>query len=628
MKLLWIDDEENILAAARRLLRGEGYELVTTTDPHDAIQKIQTEIFGVIISDQRMPSMTGLELLEKAKALQPEAVRIMVTGFIDHELISSAINNASVFRFITKPWEEYEIKTDIKKAFEKYEEQIKRKEFRRDVSVKTHELTELTRNLNIIIDERTKSLAISQKNLLEHEERISKLSSFIQKCSYSESIEELMDQLRKELKVFRGWSAPLLTIHDTGKTRLYGFSGKGYESKWSTSNEIEGNPQEYLAHVFGRPVGRLLSFPFSSDKWHGSRPPTLHLEKLGESDFDILPFIEERLQPFSLILNRIMIEKKLESAGRQWESTFDSIPDPIAIISEKFEILRANSAFTHYKCPIVDSKNAERSNVVKVGSRQFEVSHYPVSRSRKSEYYVHHYRDITEEQSLYGKVVQNQKMAALGSLAGNISHELNNPITGIRSLIQILLQDDGVPWVVKEELTEIAAAALRSQNIIRDFQDFTSLEQVERIETLSLDDLIRKTIPLLKTSLRHLETNIKTLTGVTRVRINPQMFQQVLFNLIINASQAMEEGGKLYIGTSEEGEFVCVTIADTGSGIPAENLEKIFDPFFTTKPLGRGTGLGLSLCRTIVDKFGGRISVQSSVGVGSEFKVYLPKAVE
>jgi two-component system NtrC family sensor kinase len=650
-RVLWVDDEEALLSSVARLLRKEDYELVLVSDPQHALKLLKSESFSIVVSDQRMPSLTGIDLLAFAKEMQPLATRIMVTGFFDQELIADAVNNAAVYRFISKPWDEAELVHDLKLAAERNEILSNQQRIRKEISSHTQQLTVLTERLNEIVDERTRDSAKSEEDLEGREIRLSSLTLFMQRCSIVHNIEDTLEILRRELKPFHGWSTPYLAFSfDTSDDRLYYFNGKSFEFKkvkstWPSAETVRHEnerDQKFLADELGRPVGRILAFPFSKEIWHGSKPPILFIEKLGESKLNVLDLISERLQPLSIILNRIFLEKKMEFASRQWEMTFDSIPDPVAIIQNDYHVLRSNQAFAkNYSekrvcyerignsspcigCPIGKSPSRDpQSFTIKAGHQKYEVSHYPINSDKN--YFVHHYRDITGEQELYGQAIQNQKMAALGALAGNISHELNNPITGIQSLVQLLLTDERSPDSLKLELVEIEDAARRSHSIIRDFQEFTGGDESDLDVDISVDDVVKKTMPLLKTSLRNFETDLHFESENAKVRINPQMLQQVLFNLIINACQAMNDKGIVQIKTFARGNTTGFSVKDSGPGISDEILSRIFDPFFTTKPTGKGTGLGLSLCKKIVERSGGEIRVTTEKGKGSEFTISLPR---
>ncbi len=268
---------------------------------------------------------------------------------------------------------------------------------------------------------------------------------------------------------------------------------------------------------------------------------------------------------------------------------------------------------------------------IKRNGKVYDVLSYPIllHDDQTSTNVINHYVDVTAARQLHGQVVQNEKMAAIGLLAGNIAHELNNPLTGIRSLAQILISEinDGNP--LKDDLKEVESAAARSQKIIENLLDFSKgggLE--EREQKIAFNEVVERTLPMLKTAMRDHRSEITLTKETTLVKAEPNLLQQVVFNLVNNACQAMIDAGTISIETEvvRTGPIaqVCLKVRDTGSGIPNEIKEAIFEPFFTTKEEGRGTGLGLSMSQSIIQNFGGEIKVESEVGKGSTFTVFLP----
>ena len=210
----------------------------------------------------------------------------------------------------------------------------------------------------------------------------------------------------------------------------------------------------------------------------------------------------------------------------------------------------------------------------------------------------------------------------MGLLAGNIAHELNNPLSGIRALAQFLKTEVVAHSNHFTDLDEVEKAAVRCQQIIKNLLNFSEPSN-ERDLKVDVNELIESTLPLLKTALRN--QNIQTFFGedLSQVLLQPSQMQQVIFNLINNACQAMVQGGTLVIKTWQEGSDVFFSISDSGPGIPEELHQRIFEPFFTTKGVGTGTGLGLSVSRSIVEKFGGQLKLESRPGEGTTFTVVL-----
>jgi signal transduction histidine kinase len=203
---------------------------------------------------------------------------------------------------------------------------------------------------------------------------------------------------------------------------------------------------------------------------------------------------------------------------------------------------------------------------------------------------------------------------------------LNNPINNISTTLQILLEEleDGDIDYQRMQLEEAEKQVERARDIVKALLEF-SRETDFSIQKVCLQDLIENTLKLIRGEVPA-DVEIETeLPPDIKMALDPRTIQQVLINLIINGIQAMPHGGKLYIRgfESPDAEEVCIQVQDTGSGISPEDLPKIFDPFFSTKEVGHGTGLGLSVSHGIVKKHGGRISVESDLGKGTTFTLFL-----
>ncbi len=226
------------------------------------------------------------------------------------------------------------------------------------------------------------------------------------------------------------------------------------------------------------------------------------------------------------------------------------------------------------------------------------------------------------------QLIQNKKMAALGTLTSGVAHELNNPLNNISTSLQIILEeiDDGDLEFQRELLTESESEVNRAQDIVKSLLEYSR----EREFTLSREHFKTLVDSTLKLIQGEIPTSVRLLLEIPDniyAFMDPRRIQQVLLNLIINAIQAMEEqGGILTLRAFEDenksGFFI--QVIDTGKGISEEELSKVFDPFYTTKDIGKGSGLGLSVSQGIIKNHGGCIKVESEIGQGTTFTIYLP----
>ncbi len=230
------------------------------------------------------------------------------------------------------------------------------------------------------------------------------------------------------------------------------------------------------------------------------------------------------------------------------------------------------------------------------------------------------------------QLIQSARMAAVGQMAAGIAHELNNPLTTISGFVEMALENLPGDDPLSEDLRTVLSESRRARDVVRRLLNFA--RQTENLRSLKdLNQLVREVVLLIQHQAQndgiHIQTELAE--GLPFIAIDPNQIKQVCLNLVQNALQAMPEGGYLFFITGQrrhqKREGLVLAIRDTGNGIPSENLERIFDPFFTTRPIGEGTGLGLSVSYGIVTEHGGFVDVESAVGRGSCFTVWLPLEV-
>ncbi|MEP7383836.1 MAG: GAF domain-containing protein [Gemmatimonadota bacterium] len=235
-------------------------------------------------------------------------------------------------------------------------------------------------------------------------------------------------------------------------------------------------------------------------------------------------------------------------------------------------------------------------------------------------------RNLTEERRLEEQLRQSEKLAALGELVAGVAHELNNPLAGISAFAQLLLEEPLIDEQ-RESVRLIKREADRAVGVIRDLLIF-SRKAGPSNAPVDLNEIIELTLRLRSYSLRSadIEVSLDLARDIPRIRGDDQRLQQVLLNLIVNAEYAMQRARvkQLSIRTQLLGEGVQLSISDTGAGMSEETRQRVFEPFFTTKPAGQGTGLGLSVSYGIVQAHGGNIAVESQVGSGSVFHIFVP----
>ncbi len=231
-----------------------------------------------------------------------------------------------------------------------------------------------------------------------------------------------------------------------------------------------------------------------------------------------------------------------------------------------------------------------------------------------------------ELERIQAQLIRSEKLASLGELVAGIAHEINNPLTGILVFSSLMSNDSRLHPALKSDLATVIQETERCASIVKGLLDF-SRESVPQKTWTSINDILDASLALVKNQAQfhNIDIVLDYSPDIPAIMADPHQIEQVFINILLNASHAMENGGTLTIGTKlcPEHGGVVIGIADTGCGIPEENLSKIFDPFFTTKQT-KGTGLGLSVSYGIINSHGGIIEVDSTVGVGTTFIIHLP----
>ncbi len=378
--------------------------------------------------------------------------------------------------------------------------------------------------------------------------------------------------------------------------------------------------------------------------------------------------------------------EELTKKGSEWSYAMDFVEDAIYLVGLDDRVLRANRPF--YKmtglspdqvigqkittllhpedestpCPVCQARRDKRDATITMETdnphnsigRPIEVMIKMIRDERGKPLNVlmgiHDLSGLEEARKaeeerlrLQSQLIQAQKMESVGRLAGGVAHDFNNLLTGILGYTDLALTHVPDDHPVKEMLDVIKDSSQKASTLTKQLLAF-SRKQVLDMKIVSLNAIAEKMATMLKRMIEEniiLELRIKT--PIRNIMADSAQIEQILMNLVINARDAMPDGGHLIIETSEEilddnycrnhhgaepGTYVMLSVTDTGQGMSPEVKENIFDPFFTTKEIGRGTGLGLSMVYGIVKQHRGHIWVNSDVGKGTTFKIYLPAVQE
>ncbi|PIU00668.1 MAG: hypothetical protein COT74_03825 [Bdellovibrionales bacterium CG10_big_fil_rev_8_21_14_0_10_45_34] len=534
------------------------------------------------------------------------------------------------------------------------------RELKKTIQIQFKELQSITGNLNTIVDSRTQVLKESLKKLEDSKSRLRMRTQTLERLFETEDLEKWIWTLKSQLTPADPMRGPIVLIktdklnyiaHSLGPRVQENFVGDLGFSLNRDVKLLSEQAQSKLAATIQRPLGRVAGWALPTEEVEGVDLPgfgkTLQIYLLFEivrtnltSQKASQKALSNWVLPLSLSLMRVLVRERWASQLVLWEKTFESIKEPIALLQSDFQIIRCNSAFQRHlseekrcfemffgkaapcdDCPMMGSST---STQIKSLNSIFEVESFFLKElsSKNQNVFIHRYIDIAQERQQHSQDLQSEKMASLGLLAGNIAHELNNPLGGISSLCQLVLLEPNLSAGSREDVTEVLESAIRCQNIVKDLLEFVKTDPEQGVRTFDCGELIDKTLPFLKVVLREHLVRIERHDQGALLTGPFSMYQQVLFNLLHNAVQATESGGEIALHTKvNEAGKIALQVRDDGRGVDEQSLPKIFEAFFTTKPVGQGTGLGLSLSRAIMRRHGGELVFIPTEGKGACFEM-------
>lgn len=556
--------------------------------------------FSIIVSDQ-------LKVFDRAGAL-PSRIFFSEQKITPIDLVK-LVNMNNINGVIDASDSIFYISDLLKSNLRKQSHHLEKSSVLKLMHKKNRELELLTDNLEKIVDESSLYIELSHK---EEELKLKKerqLILFIKDLSYQLSIQDVLTYLRKVLKQFHFVSSPMLCIQADQSIQIFQYVNSTYKKITKFVNKEFHVSEKNLANILGRPFLPLHLVHFQiQTKTENHIFATLCFEfQQNDVNKDLFfDFMNERIDAIKASLDRVMLENEKELYIQRWMKTFNELQYPISIVDSDENVIRANRKMREISA-----------------NQSYQKMKFPMKMKGDKELYLQIYIDRTIEQNLYTRILQNEKLNAIGLLAGNLAHELNNPLTGIRSLLQIMLTEVEKDSLIYKDLFEIERATDRSQKIISNLLDFA--RGSNKVEQVNVDELIQKTLPFLKSALRQHRLILSLAAKKSQVLIQPHLFQQVIFNLVNNACQAMNQPGAVGVQTIVRGDKVIIEVVDSGPGVPDEKKEMIFEAFFTTKLETEGTGLGLYLVKSIIEKHQGQIQVKDQHPSGARFIIELPK---
>jgi two-component system NtrC family sensor kinase len=528
--VLYVDDEPENLRIFELGFRRD-FRLLTATSGERGLDVLNEQPVAVVLSDHKMPGMTGVEFLSRARELDPKTIRMLVTAYGDAETLSGAINDGSIYRYIAKPWRPEELRLSIRRAIEVYALDRERDDLLRELTI-----------LNRVAQTINQELELGPLlGLL--------LGSVVAELGFDAASILLFDDSRRTLRIER--SAP----PDVVASLLDGLEIGCADAPGFVRRLTAGEPQTLT-------IENVAGYEAPVREW---------VTEVSADEIHVVPLMGK-----SDVLGAVAVDNR--RGGGPFDAGDRLLLDGFA----------TQAAIALANAQLVDALRSSRRQIARA-----------------------------------------DRLGTVGTLAAGIAHEINNPLVSIQTFLTLAPQKrgegDGEFWGEYHQLT--LSEVDRIRGLVATMSRLARGGGEEATPApCSLGPIAEEVVRLVTPEANDAEVSIDAELDLETPKVLAvrEQIHQLLLNLMLNAIQASEDGGRVSVRIWGDRGEACLEVRDTGCGIPPESIERIFDPFFTTKGPDQGTGLGLMICHRIVSDHGGSIEVDSTPGAGSCFRVRLP----
>ena len=619
-KVLVVDDEMGPRESLRMILKPR-YDIAVADSGEAALKTLTTFHPDLIFMDIKMPQMDGIELLRRIKGVDPSIEVVMITAYASLETVKNALTHGA-FEYLIKPFSRQDLEETARRALARRQTEIGTRnqlstlvEEMRTLASKTRGLEEEARR-----EQAEQSLRVTQLSILREISR-SLLGQLDLRQLSTAITQQLKDALGYDEATVRLGAAP--PPETPGETRIVcpirdDRNTLGY---LEVANRAGTRPIDPRERELLEMLSDYLAVAIRNSRLYGEVAETKqYLEQLIRSAGDAIISVDGdgNIRGWNPAAERIFGLSASQAVGQAFASLLP--PEPYRIARAALSRDNPVRAFD------VTTKRADG----KAQSLAVTLSSL-TEREGSLDGILAIVRDMTTQREIEAQMHQSERLTALGQMAGGIAHDFNNLLQAILGYAQLMARSPGNADVVRRGLDVIEKAANGGAETVRRIQKFARLRPDEPFVSMDLNQVVRDSLAI--TRPRWEEKKIKggvplqlelELGPVPVVMGRPAELNEVITNLVLNAIDAMPKGGTLRIRTRlGDHRHAVVTVADTGMGMTEDVRKRIFDPFFTTKG-EEGTGLGLSVSHSIVERHGGELRVDSRPGEGTTFTITLP----
>ncbi len=590
-----------------------------------AKNKIPVVVFG---KDPKDPGLKNF--IDQLDRVSPNTVRVLCAEEIPLERALELVNQKKVFRILQNLKNEG-LEEVLKKALEKFDYHRQHRELLKVVQEQNENLEILNNDLESRVNKRLKSLKTSEDKLRSSKAQITALHSCLLAVHQARSVGEMESLLNRILTQTLDLSWVKIVFRSL--------------SNLSVQSQLAENTATYQVPIrLGQQVPGDIYFAKTKPK---------RFTKAEKN------FLEQIADAAALAVDRMSKLEQSESLKRQWESTFDAIARPLCLVDEEFHVLKANQAFAKaagkdfksligQNCftpllgfvPDLELRALPKSiqltskNLEKMSS--FEIQIEPLSsEDGRRPLSLILFEDITEQLKLERQVLESSKVAEIGTIGSSIAHELNNPLAGMLSFLQLIKMDLAKADPRRTDVDQMEAAVLKCRDIVQSLLGFARRSSALEFQDLDLKEVILQSLKITELISRAKGIQIDVDLPAESLEIKGQfnLLVQALNNIIHNSieaiSQKMSENprfvGRIQIQIEVEKSKLFLNIKDNGCGMPESVLRQAFNPLFTTKSSGANPGLGLTVALKIITDHGGRLELFSQKSEGSTARISLQR---